>query len=157
METKRCSACGETKPTSDFHRNTRRPDGLQYCCKECKGKIDKKGYQKDKQSYIDRTKNNKKRLCDEINEIKASKGCLYCEELDPCCLEFHHLNSATKEATISRLMHTGQRLKALQEVDKCDIVCSNCHKKLHAGRALFPRQCYTGSSFNGQDAALSRR
>jgi hypothetical protein len=32
---KRCPECGVTKPSGEFHRNRRRPDGLLYYCKEC--------------------------------------------------------------------------------------------------------------------------
>ena len=32
---KHCSGCGETKPLSDFYRNSRRPDGRQIWCKAC--------------------------------------------------------------------------------------------------------------------------
>ena len=34
--TKRCSTCGETKPLAEFHKNKRRPDGLQERCKTCR-------------------------------------------------------------------------------------------------------------------------
>lgn len=35
METKLCPKCKESKPTSEFHRNKARKDGLQYTCKPC--------------------------------------------------------------------------------------------------------------------------
>ena len=33
-----CSKCGETKPTTDFYRDSKSPDGLQYWCKSCSSK-----------------------------------------------------------------------------------------------------------------------
>ena len=33
---KRCSACGETKPLSEFHKHSGAPDGRQSYCKPCK-------------------------------------------------------------------------------------------------------------------------
>lgn len=35
METKRCSKCGEIKPSDCFYRNCSRKDGLQIWCKSC--------------------------------------------------------------------------------------------------------------------------
>ncbi len=32
---KRCSCCRELKPESEFQKNTKTKDGLQYCCREC--------------------------------------------------------------------------------------------------------------------------
>jgi ribosomal protein L24 len=35
METKKCSKCGQTKPTSDFHKDSHHKDGLTSHCKVC--------------------------------------------------------------------------------------------------------------------------
>src|SRR4051794_38238411 len=35
-DTKVCSACRESKPRSEFHRNRRNKDGLHDACKSCK-------------------------------------------------------------------------------------------------------------------------
>lgn len=35
MDTKSCTKCGETKALTDFYRNAKRKDGLQYQCKVC--------------------------------------------------------------------------------------------------------------------------
>lgn len=46
-------------------------------------------------------------------------------------LEFHHLNPAKKDFSISHDGHTmsWERLKI--ELDKCILLCSNCHKEEH--------------------------
>jgi 5-methylcytosine-specific restriction endonuclease McrA len=44
-------------------------------------------------------------------------------------LEFHHLNPDEKDFTISGKSWSFERLK--KEVDKCILVCSNCHKEIH--------------------------
>lgn len=33
--TKTCTACGETKPLTDFHRHAKSPQGRRSSCKEC--------------------------------------------------------------------------------------------------------------------------
>lgn len=46
-------------------------------------------------------------------------------------LEFHHIDSSSKEFSISGKSNSFERLK--KEADKCVLVCSNCHKEIHAG------------------------
>jgi hypothetical protein len=44
-------------------------------------------------------------------------------------LEFHHLDSLQKDFNISGKMCSFDKIKS--EVDKCILVCSNCHKEIH--------------------------
>ena len=46
-------------------------------------------------------------------------------------LEFHHLDPSKKDFSISGKSYSFQRLKS--EIDKCIMVCSNCHKEIHNG------------------------
>ncbi len=65
--------------------------------------------------------------------VGVSHHSIKCDETDPCCLEFDHIDPATKKFTISegiRLAVTLAQLKA--EISKCCIRCSNCHKKRHS-------------------------
>jgi hypothetical protein len=64
--------------------------------------------------------------------VKSTTPCTQCGESDPACLEFHHLDSDDKESAISNAAGAGWSLERLQaEVDKCVILCRNCHAKLH--------------------------
>ena len=50
----------------------------------------------------------------------------------PDALDFHHLNSSEKDFEISRCYKRSRDvLKA--EIDKCVMVCANCHREIHAG------------------------
>ncbi len=44
-------------------------------------------------------------------------------------LEFHHLNPEEKDFTISGKTNSFEKLKS--EVDKCILVCRNCHGEIH--------------------------
>lgn len=48
-------------------------------------------------------------------------------------LEFHHLDSSKKDFGISEKGYTRSLEKNKQEVDKCILVCSNCHSEIHEG------------------------
>lgn len=51
---------------------------------------------------------------------------------DTCmqALEFHHLDPTKKETIISSDSITVEQ--AIEESKKCILLCSNCHKELHA-------------------------
>lgn len=68
-----------------------------------------------------------------IDRYKADKGCSSCPEKDPVCLDFHHRNPDEKANTIANLVrNTASESVLLTEIAKCDLLCSNCHRKLHA-------------------------
>lgn len=72
----------------------------------------------------------------------AHKGgrCQICG-YDRCveALEFHHLNSSRKDFGISSKGYTRSWSKVLEELEKCILLCANCHRELHAGLQL-PRE-----------------
>ena len=59
-------------------------------------------------------------------------GCLLCG-YNKCvrALQFHHIDSDDKEFTISKVTKSFDKQK--EEVDKCVLVCSNCHCEIHDG------------------------
>ena len=48
-------------------------------------------------------------------------------------LEFHHLNPKEKDFGIGEGGYIRSFEKVKNELDKCILVCSNCHKEIHAG------------------------
>ncbi len=55
-----------------------------------------------------------------------------CGEVEPCCLSFHHENG-DKTGNISDMVNRGYGLTRIQkEIDKCTVLCLNCHAKLHS-------------------------
>ncbi len=68
---------------------------------------------------------------------KSGKHCKYCPEADAICLDFHHREPELKERGIAEAVGNGWSWESLlKEIAKCDLVCSNCHRKLHGGREL---------------------
>jgi hypothetical protein len=53
-------------------------------------------------------------------------------------LEFHHLEKDMKDFGISSKGYTRGWGRVKEEIDKCILVCANCHRELHAGIAAFP-------------------
>ncbi len=62
-----------------------------------------------------------------------SVGCGTCGERHPGCLVFHHRDPATKEFSLgSALAFSWSKARLEVEIAKCDVLCANCHAKLHA-------------------------
>ena len=60
----------------------------------------------------------------------ACKHCGYDRCID--ALEFHHTNSSKKDFSISRKGHTRSWSRVKEELDKCILLCANCHREIHA-------------------------
>lgn len=56
-------------------------------------------------------------------------ACIDCGEDDPIVLEFDHVRGE-KTAGVSQLVHACRSIKVIDaEIAKCDVVCSNCHRR----------------------------
>jgi hypothetical protein len=143
-----CKSCGHDKNVDEFkHRNRK--------CKECRRKRlnewrsanpeklkkyrqgwrqrhGKAWYQRNKNAVKARIKRSVERKQRKFLEWKSHQKCSRCPENHPACLEFHHRDPSTKCFNISqgwRLNYSWERL--LAELKKCDVLCANCHRKLH--------------------------
>lgn len=57
--------------------------------------------------------------------------CLDCGLVDSVeVYDFHHRNPKGKDFSIGKNAKSFEKIKA--ELDKCDLLCSNCHRKRHA-------------------------
>ena len=65
-----------------------------------------------------------------VRDYKNKHNCKNCGEEDPNCLVFHHRGPSEKEANIPQLYKYGIK-KVQVEIDKCDLLCHNCHSKTH--------------------------
>lgn len=128
MKTKICTKCKLEKPISQFNKCRSKKDGLQSECKECHNKLYQKYYSLNKNKFRTNSFNRRNSIKQFLNNIKK-KGCNICGENDIACLDFHHIKD--KEYTISQLVNTENMTKINKEINKCIILCSNCHRKLH--------------------------
>lgn len=67
-----------------------------------------------------------------VNKIKKKSKCAICGESESCCLEFHHIDPSTKVDSIMNMLNEPEET-LINEIKKCILLCSNCHKKIHAG------------------------
>ena len=115
---RQCLKCSLFKDLSEFSITQKRTGLLNSYCKECSAKKRKSLRQKFKEECI---------------TYKGGKCILCGYNKCPAALEFHHRNPLEKEFSI-RDVHTSILSDEIkQELDKCDLVCSNCHKEIHYG------------------------
>jgi len=89
-------------------------------------------YYKHKEQVCAAVKKRKKQLLEWMLQYKEQRGCLKCGETHPYCLEFHHPDIKEKEYLVSDLIRHGASKKLiLREIDKCILLCANCHRKFH--------------------------
>lgn len=109
---------------------------MPYKDKKKRKEYQKKWYAKNRKKEIasanERKKKYKVKVRDFIVKDKISKGCAKCDEIEPCCLDYHHIKD-NKETAIAKVLNKGWGQKRItEEIKKCIVVCSNCHRKLHA-------------------------
>jgi hypothetical protein len=71
---------------------------------------------------------------DKVNEIKVAMGCADCGIQHPAVLDFHHIEPVNGDKTkrVSQMISSGLRWQAiLEQIDKCIVLCANCHRKRH--------------------------
>ena len=77
-------------------------------------------------------KNHRTQYKDRAIEYKGGK-CIICG-YNKCrsALEFHHTNPKEKDFSISHKGETRGWDNIRKELDKCILVCSNCHREIHS-------------------------
>lgn len=132
VETKVCLSCFEEKPITDFKWASIPKQLRATRCRECFRDIER--HYKPRRRVVNQT-----RKAEIISRFKEGKRCLFCEENTPVCLDFHHTDPSTKETTLANLIHRGYSIERIErEVKKCVLICSNCHRKVHAGLLTVP-------------------
>jgi len=160
MNVKTCNKCHIEKLLTEFYKCKKFKDGLDYTCKVCskqnsrqhyiknKDKIDLHNKQwslkhkeekrlQDQQRYLNNKEEIKKQCKQRYLDYKQKllkfkkNGCMVCG-YNKCsrALEFHHLDPSKKEHTIANIR---SKDTLTTELDKCVLLCSNCHQEVHDG------------------------
>ena len=155
----KCKTCGEEKNETEFPFWNKKLNIRRIHCCSCHSSKRKKFYSDNKEKrqeqnrksyhnhkdkrlvYVKKyaksnkekvrqwAKNGKKRKVQRFEEWKKTLSCSKCGESHIACLEFHHLDPSKKEFLISKIKTSKNKLT--EELKKCIVLCSNCHRKLH--------------------------
>lgn len=124
-----CRNCSQEKNEDQFSIVRKKRSNL---CYECKRTYDNKYYANNKEKIapfkVIRNSERTKILKWKILNFLRENGCLNCSENDPIVLDFDHLRD--KEYNVSDMVRLGYSWnKISKEISKCQILCSNCHRK----------------------------
>jgi hypothetical protein len=87
------------------------------------------------QHVKDWRKNTKLRIVKSMGNKCQCCGYSLCYQ----ALELHHLNPKNKDLSFGRVMANPKKWESIvTELRKCILVCSNCHKEIHAGIKIVP-------------------
>lgn len=127
---KLCGKCQTEKDVEEFYR--RGKTGRQPWCKTCCATRHTAYYQADpERAYRNRT-NRRKSMREWFNTIKESLTCNRCSENHPATLQFHHTDPEEKELALAEMLTNGySKERVLKEMEKCEVLCANCHTKEH--------------------------
>jgi len=64
-----------------------------------------------------------------VNDLKSNTPCKDCDNTFPSyVMQFDHRDASIKKAAVALLVQQTCSLETLQkEIEKCDLVCANCH------------------------------
>lgn len=133
-----CNLCGIEKPISEFRSRVYSSGNIGYhsMCNDCDVDYKRQHYLNNKDKYLKKAKRNSKKYKYEnvrfVVEYLQNAGCFMCGISDPVVLEFHHRDASTKEHNLSNMYLSYSLEKVKKEIEKCDVICSNCHRRLHA-------------------------
>jgi hypothetical protein len=54
----------------------------------------------------------------------------------PAVFDFHHLDPSLKSFSISADPHTRSWAKVKEEIDKCQLLCANCHREVEFEKTM---------------------
>lgn len=133
---KTCSKCKQTKSLTEFAIAKTKPDGRSPDCKECKRIYNKEYYKKnynDERIRLQKRKDSQWEKIEKfLHEVKTK--CSRCGENRFAALDFHHKDPSTKEIAIAEAFNRSWSLERVkEEVNKCEVICSNCHRVEHWG------------------------
>lgn len=136
MDTKICTRCKAEKSIEQFALRNKRTHLRQSHCIDCGAKMGSDWYIKNREEQVKagmkRRDEYKQRLREYVWNYLSTHPCKTCGERNPAALEFHHVRGI-KLREISKILNNGASLLTLKtEIEKCDVLCANCHRKLTA-------------------------
>lgn len=127
-----CSRCKLDLSPECFSRSLTRKRGLHGYCKKCQKEYKNTHYANNREDYIEKKSRLREETREWFRDIKSKLFCGRCGENHPACLDFHHKDPTVKDIGVSQAVCDGwSRERILIEIAKCEILCSNCHRKEH--------------------------
>lgn len=141
--TMRCCACKDELPVDQFSFKNKKTGRRNTRCKACQKAYAAEHYKNNSDAYKVRATKSRPELRTRsrawVQAYKTGSPCTDCGGVfHHAAMDFDHIHPG-KVANVAVLAAEGASLKKLRdEIAKCDLVCSNCHrirtfKRMHGG------------------------
>lgn len=89
-------------------------------------------YHRNRQRQNQRTAQNRKNTRAWFREHKKTLSCIKCGQNHPATLDFHHVFKLPTNRKVQEMLNNNcSRQNILDELRKCVVLCSNCHRIHH--------------------------
>lgn len=132
-----CTTCKITKEDSEYFFRDKKTGRLHSQCKQCYSLKRRTNWElyynkhgsKYRENAVKRSARLKAKLRLQMLDYLSDKSCVICGYSDSRALEFDHINPNSKTIGIAKAMSDiWSWNRILEEIDKCQILCANCHK-----------------------------
>lgn len=122
-----CSLCHQFKELKEFSKNKSAKFGYHHWCKTCHSK-QRKGDARTKR----KARLYNRQLKSYYKSLLGGK-CAKCGyKRTQVSLEFHHIDPGEKDSIVTKLISTNKHNDIMFELDKCILLCRNCHMELES-------------------------
>jgi hypothetical protein len=123
-----CNCCKQFLPIDKFYKCNAETSnyGCRFYCKRCE--YDKKDKRRVNEYWSERNRRLKEKY------VELAGGC--CQRCGynkyQSALSFHHVYPEDKDCHPNKALYSGDPEKAWKELDKCCLLCMNCHRSYEA-------------------------
>ena len=127
-----CTKCFAQKENHNFRNDNRRPGKLYCWCRTCESLHKKDQAIRNRESLRRGRQRRRVERKEWFIQFKKTLSCSKCGDNRWYVLDFHHKDKDDKKDHICKLMAGSYAIaKIMEEIAKCDVLCSNCHRELH--------------------------
>lgn len=103
---------------------------MPHTCKKKQSAANRQYYQDHKKACLKRSRDRREAAREFIRECKTGRRCFDCRKQYPWYVyDFDHRPGTHKRYSVSSMPTKNPSIKAIvEEMNKCDLVCSNCHR-----------------------------
>jgi hypothetical protein len=104
--------------------------------KEKRNAINRASYARNKDKQQKRNREKKATSKEKWKLFKSTLSCVQCGQSHPATLDFHHIERHPDNRKVNKLLTNKAYKQAAEEVKKCMVLCSNCHRIHHHNERL---------------------
>jgi hypothetical protein len=127
---KTCTLCEVEKPYDQYTKKRRNKDGLMAMCRECSLPRRRQQYEENPETQRQAVYNRRSDVAGRVMQLKIETPCFDCDKYYPSyVMDFDHVRGV-KKSGVSKLVAKNSPWEEIQEeIDKCELVCANCHRE----------------------------